>query len=191
MPSICYQAVTSWKPSDWPCMAESPELRTIQIQLTRSEYARILDQNRTRSANAMQRILLPKIRPAYIANVSNVCMECRCPATRMVNTLSLHRESPEGPTLLDHTPFPICEYAHCHQSATRVAHEYRQGFSECDPTFSQAEFEVCDNCEVKRSVIENGRMPRCSRCKAKRYCSKQCQIESWKKGHKLHCRSVS
>lgn len=84
-------------------MAESPELRTIQIQLTRSEYARILDRNRTRSANAVQRILLPKIQPAYIANVSNVCIECRCPATRMINTLSLHPESPEGPTAGSHT----------------------------------------------------------------------------------------
>lgn len=47
----------------------------------------------------------------------------------------------------------------------------------------------CDCCKQKRG--DNVQLSACGRCQRAWYCSKECQVKSWKeKGHKEHCRKV-
>lgn len=187
MPSIDYVAVI-WASLHQPNIVEGKlETRTYQIPLSNDEHREVLACNMA----VLDRIMKEKIQPIYMMSASPMwtCIACqRRPATRMINTISLHRDAPGGPTAMDHTPFPICESADCNFNATRHAHEYRRECSEQNPSAAQAELEMCDNCKTKQRVSDAGRMKRCSRCKARLYCSKKCQIEDWKK-HKLHCKS--
>ncbi|MCL7026115.1 hypothetical protein MKW94_003246, partial [Papaver nudicaule] len=41
------------------------------------------------------------------------------------------------------------------------------------------------------SVCGNPANSRCSRCKSIRYCSRDCQIQHWRAGHKLECKEDS
>jgi len=45
--------------------------------------------------------------------------------------------------------------------------------------------DACGKLETKR-----GDMSKCSRCSQIRYCSKECQIEHWHKGHKSDCKRL-
>jgi TPR repeat protein len=46
----------------------------------------------------------------------------------------------------------------------------------------------CTCCHTQAS--EDVALKRCSRCKAAGYCSKACQAEHWKLGHKIDCKNV-
>lgn len=63
------------------------------------------------------------------------------------------------------------------------------GYDDARSLVSQIEAAVlntCANCEVK--VGANPKIfSRCSQCKAASYCSKECQVTHWKKGHKWDC----
>ena len=45
---------------------------------------------------------------------------------------------------------------------------------------------VCANCGTKSR--EQEQLKACARCRAFRYCSKQCQVQHWKAGHKVDCK---
>lgn len=188
MPSIAYVTLNNWKPGvNGPQLSEGQhEEITLHISLTNDEFAGNMH------ADGLERILKTKIHPAFIARTSPcMCIVCQSrPSTRMVNTISWHKDAPDGPTVVDHTPFPICDSADCNSNATRIAHEYRHMAASEAPSMAEAECEMCENCKVMKYVSESGRMKRCARCKVKLYCSKQCQKEHWKNGHKLHCKSV-
>lgn len=38
---------------------------------------------------------------------------------------------------------------------------------------------------------ELGEFKKCSRCKQACYCSKECQLQHWKNGHKKECKAVN
>ncbi|EJK72447.1 hypothetical protein THAOC_06022, partial [Thalassiosira oceanica] len=47
----------------------------------------------------------------------------------------------------------------------------------------------CANC--KKGAQAGERFKQCSKCKAQWYCSKKCQVESWRAGHKKDCKRAS
>ena len=47
----------------------------------------------------------------------------------------------------------------------------------------------CDNC--KKRAQSGKKFKQCSTCKAQWYCSKECQVEAWKAGHKKDCKRAS
>eukprot|EP00956_Cyclotella_meneghiniana_P031580 scaffold83296_cov58-Cyclotella_meneghiniana.AAC.2 len=189
MPNITYVTLNNWVSGlNGPQLSEGEhEEIALHIPLTNIEFAENIH-----AVAGLDRIMKTKIHPAFIARTSPcMCIVCqRRPSTRMINTITLHNDAPGGPTIVDHTPFPICESADCNSNASRVAHEYRRMAASEVPSMAQAECEKCENCKIIKYVSESGRMKRCARCKARLYCSKQCQKEDWKNGHKLHCKSV-
>merc|ERR1712137_1319561 len=46
----------------------------------------------------------------------------------------------------------------------------------------------CDRCSKKEDPAKPFMM--CSRCKARRYCSRQCQVEAWKGAHSRECKNL-
>ena len=44
----------------------------------------------------------------------------------------------------------------------------------------------CDNCQKEAKA--GGKFKQCSKCKAQWYCSRECQVEAWKAGHKKDCK---
>ena len=44
----------------------------------------------------------------------------------------------------------------------------------------------CANCGI--ASLEDKQLKQCARCKAVYYCSKKCQVEHWKAGHKVDCK---
>lgn len=87
--------------------------------------------------------------------------------------------------------FPVCDSNDCSHRASRRANKYRMNTTAAVPEIADTEMEMCNNCKVTKFVSVDGRMKRCSRCKAKLYCSKECQIQDWKNGHKHYCKSVT
>lgn len=48
-------------------------------------------------------------------------------------------------------------------------------------------FDTCSNCQ--RNSAELGvKMKVCGRCKTVVFCSKECQLEGWKRHHKIDCK---
>ena len=47
----------------------------------------------------------------------------------------------------------------------------------------------CDNCS--KEVKTGEKFKQCSKCKAQWYCSKECQVEAWKAGHKKDCKRAT
>ena len=45
----------------------------------------------------------------------------------------------------------------------------------------------CSSLRCSRSARKDGVLPHCSRCMLARYCSRQCQKDHWKNGHKENC----
>jgi len=45
---------------------------------------------------------------------------------------------------------------------------------------------VCGNCQKEANTGE--KFKQCSKCRAQWYCSKECQVEAWKAGHKKDCK---
>lgn len=188
MPYINYVALEGWSSLDnrqhtvgYPT--------PIKIPLSNDALTAILAQNNS----VLDKFVKNKVWPAFIGRSSSVCICIACqsrPAIRMVNTISLHSESPDGPTIVDHTPFPVCDSNDCSHRASRRAHQYRMDTTAAVPEFADTEMEMCNNCKITKHVSIDGRMKRCSRCKAKLYCSKECQRQDWKNGHKNYCKSV-
>ena len=44
----------------------------------------------------------------------------------------------------------------------------------------------CANCN--KQAPQGGKFNRCGKCKATWYCSRECQVDSWKAGHKFDCK---
>jgi len=47
----------------------------------------------------------------------------------------------------------------------------------------------CDNCS--KEVKAGEKFKQCSKCRAQWYCSKECQVEAWKAGHKKDCKRAT
>jgi len=47
---------------------------------------------------------------------------------------------------------------------------------------------ACDNCSKTLKELGMDHLECCSRCKIMSYCTKKCQKEAWRNGHKEHCR---
>lgn len=46
---------------------------------------------------------------------------------------------------------------------------------------------ACANCGKPKEQAKNGRLSRCTKCKVMQYCSKECQLQHWRAGHKIDC----
>jgi hypothetical protein len=46
---------------------------------------------------------------------------------------------------------------------------------------------ACSRCQIYEKV-DKARFAKCGKCKAKFYCSRECQAADWKAGHKKYCR---
>ena len=47
---------------------------------------------------------------------------------------------------------------------------------------------VCDSCGATREELGEKHLLSCARCHLAYYCSKDCQAQQWRAGHKQHCR---
>lgn len=163
-------------------------LTSIRITVSDEEIAGLQD-----SCGDTLDSILNKIRPAFLDRFTSVskCISCQTQtATQMVNTIAFHPQSPDGPVIVDYTPFAVCDSTTCVHAATRRAHAYRMEITATFTEMADSESEVCDNCNVVQNVSIHGRLKRCARCKVKMYCSKKCQREHWNKTHKHFCKSV-
>ena len=50
--------------------------------------------------------------------------------------------------------------------------------------------EMCANCYILETSLDNSKLLKCSQCRQIKYCSRECQREHWKKAHKEHCKKV-
>ena len=172
-----------WRSLDDDQIREDPS--PIIISVTTEELRALLAADN----GVLNDILMNKIRPAFLHQQRCICIACQTQsASRMVNTIAFHPYAPEGPTIVDSTPFAVCDSTVCSNHATRRAHSYRIEIAAADLGFADVESEVCDNCNVVQNVSVHGRLKRCARCKAKLYCSKECQIEHWRETHKYFCK---
>mmetsp|Transcript_39305 Transcript_39305/g.94109 ORF Transcript_39305/g.94109 Transcript_39305/m.94109 type:complete len:756 (-) Transcript_39305:29-2296(-) len=55
------------------------------------------------------------------------------------------------------------------------------------PTTVEEAVVACSNCSVE---LEKGKRQRCNNCKTV-YCSRDCQVQDWKNGHKKECKSIA
>ena len=172
-----------WRSLDDDQIREDPS--PIIISVTTEELRALLAADH----GVLDEILMNKIRPAFLQQQRCICIACQTQsASRMVNTIAFHPYAPEGPTIVDSTPFAVCDSTVCSNHATRRAHSYRIEIAAADLGFADVGSEVCDNCNVVQNVSVHGRLKRCARCKAKLYCSKECQIEHWRETHKYFCK---
>jgi hypothetical protein len=79
---------------------------------------------------------------------------------------------------------PLQGYSHFPFSTWLVAKggQYSTGMNLPNPWISH-----CANCN-KSSEEDNTQFKACARCKTFYYCSKECQVEHWKDGHKVDCK---
>lgn len=65
-----------------------------------------------------------------------------------------------------------------------------QGFVELQKKDnSKADFQICPTCGQKE--LKPGEFKRCGGCKNVYYCSRKCQVQDWKAGHKQQCGSTA
>jgi hypothetical protein len=58
-----------------------------------------------------------------------------------------------------------------------------------EPSFDNHAWKnVCASCGNEANSQDNGKFKACARCKGFCYCSKKCQVEHWKAGHKVDCK---
>lgn len=68
----------------------------------------------------------------------------------------------------------------------RFVETFRKGFTEESKKHDVFQPPIkCSNSECKQTDVTS--FKRCSRCKLVSYCSRDCQIEHWKKGHSKKC----
>jgi hypothetical protein len=115
------------------------------------------------------------------------CVICNSRATRAVNTPAFHPDPKDGgpPVICDYTPFPICGSSTCNHEATRRATSLTSELTQ-QGSLPDKEMIICKNCQ-KSALASANSMKRCSGCKAVWYCSRECQVAHWKKGHKNYC----
>eukprot|EP00984_Skeletonema_dohrnii_P003952 scaffold1354_cov152-Skeletonema_dohrnii-CCMP3373.AAC.6 len=159
---------------------------TLDIPLSRAEMEGMKD------GPTIAKVMTEKIEPTifdYMARTPHTCAICKSNrAIRMTCNLAPNTTSPEGPVVYAFNAYPICLSSLCNAESTRRAHEDRREMSSLAPDqLGVAESEMCDYCKKVQNVNESGRLKRCSRCKAKLYCSRECQTAHWRAGHKLHC----
>jgi hypothetical protein len=175
-----------WKSLDDDRVSEVPT--PIIVSVTNEELKAL----RAVNHGVLDDILTNKIRPAFLQQQQCICIACQTQqASSMINTIAFYPQAPEGPTIVDSTPFAVCDSTTCIHRATRRAHSHRSEISSAGPGFADVESEVCDNCNGIQKVSIHGRLKQCAQCKAKLYCSKKCQTEHWYKTHKYFCKSVS
>ncbi|KAL7547406.1 hypothetical protein ACHAWF_010716 [Thalassiosira exigua] len=55
-------------------------------------------------------------------------------------------------------------------------------------TLERQTWSQCEYC-IKSASSVSQPLKACSKCKAVRYCSKECQVQHWKEGHKIDCKT--
>ena len=99
------------------------------------------------------------------------------------------REKGVRDTLPGCSHVPLCTWALSNRLKHPVYDSYTDTntfiYSLISPLALQSWKGVCANCK-KLSQTE-GKFKACARCKAFHYCSKKCQVEHWKNGHKVDC----
>lgn len=103
-------------------------------------------------------------------------------------------------------PLLLCKDPACNQKASRetkiITKEWHSEMRAAgEATSRKTEVEMCDNCGKVQARAEEGsdthskelkkRLQRCSRCFGVKYCSRECQREHWKAGHKKTCVPVT
>jgi len=84
---------------------------------------------------ALDNILKNKIHPTFLQQKKHTCIACKTqPALMMINTVAFHPQAPEGPAIVDSTPFAVCDSTFCIHHATRTAHSHRNKLSAADPS---------------------------------------------------------
>lgn len=163
---------------------------TLDIPLSRAETANFKDEATLTSTlyKVYHEKIIPKIFE-YLSRTPKTCCICQSNgAIRMNCNIAPNKDAMQ---VFAFSPYPICASEICNSESSRRAHEDRRVLSNEIPEtagmLGEIEAEMCDNCMKVQKVIEHGRLKRCSRCKAKLYCSKECQIAHWKSGHKFQC----
>lgn len=162
---------------------------TLDIPLSRAELTGLSD------GPTVAQVMTEKIQPKifdYFARTPHTCVICQNNRAIRINcNVAPYTNTTEGPVMYAFSPYPICASNSCNAESSRRAHEDRRELSRLTPEgFGAAESEMCDYCKNTQNVNEKGRLKRCSRCKAKLYCSRECQTADWKDGHKFHCQKA-
>lgn len=167
---------------------------TLDIPLSRAEMATIKEASTMPSTlrKVYDQKIIPKV-SEYLAITPKTCCICRSNgAIRMNCNIALNIDSMQ---VFASSPYPICASSTCNSESSRRAHEDRRVLSNEIPETAgmlrEIESEMCDNCMKVQKVIEHGHLKRCSRCKAKLYCSRECQVSHWKSVHKYDCNPPS
>ena len=127
-------------------------------------------------------LIREKVKPRiadYFMRTPHTCVICRSQrATQLnCNLAPYPATASEGPAIFACNPYPICESSMCNAESLRRAHEDRREVAREAPDWLGAvENEMCDYCNKIQNVQQHGRLKRCSRCKAKYYCSRDCQM---------------
>lgn len=116
----------------------------------------------------------------------------------MVNTPAFYsrprgeaaHELPNRPFIVDYAPFPVCSLASCTQAAQRETDINLKATStvlqsEGRGRLLDARMVSCATC--RKAAPPGETLSLCSRCRAVRYCSKACQQQHWRAGHKQAC----
>jgi TPR repeat protein len=83
-----------------------------------------------------------------------------------------------------HSAIPeACFWLGLYEEAMNAAHEIPMA----RPLWLQAHSSKCGCCGKSQSVIK---LQRCAKCRIIGYCSKVCQVQHWKMGHKHDCRNL-
>ena len=66
------------------------------------------------------------------------------------------------------------------------------GYSQAGKTLKEWEDYGQSHCAYYGKDVQPGeKFKQCSRCRAQWYCSKECQVEAWKAGHKKDCKRAT
>mmetsp|Transcript_29182 Transcript_29182/g.64333 ORF Transcript_29182/g.64333 Transcript_29182/m.64333 type:complete len:186 (-) Transcript_29182:236-793(-) len=157
---------------------------TIPVSVTDQETTALRNRNVSGSKMALTRAAA-EAQTTILSSEQWQCVVCTGKATRMVNTPAFHPVPRNGgdPVIADYTPFPICFNPSCNAEATRQAGLIT---SNTPRPMADAEVKSCGNCGATE-MASAGTIKRCSGCEATWYCSRECQMAHWKKGHKYLC----
>ena len=156
----------------------------VPVSLSDAEYTGLVDQG---NLEWMKPVSV-KAQSQIFARENFMCVVCETDrATRMVHSPCIYPDAPDGPLIVDYTAFPICDNPLCNEAALRRSHDLREALTRKKPSLAEIEVEDCENCHKMQKVVESGGMKRCGGCRAKLYCSKECQVQHWKRGHKKIC----
>ena len=119
---MCSNVDVNYVPFLWRSLNDarviSEDPTPIVISISGKEFAELLF---AADGGVLEGIVRNKIRPAFIKK-GWICIACQTKqASSMINTIAFRPQAPEGPTIVDATPFAVCDSTTCIHRATRRA----------------------------------------------------------------------